>query len=1808
MKQSYQKLQNSYYKGSLLILFLCISTISFAQQRQTPEPEQTPELISDPSIRIPGDGDGNCTWYYRDEDGDGFGNPGRATCKTSKPAGYVSNNRDCNDGNATINPNTIWYADRDNDGFGDKNNTKKQCTKPSGYVRNDDDYNDGTALITNIAPRNFYKDVDKDTYGNPNAKVYRSVRPSGYVTRAGDCNDNRADIKPGALEICDGIDNNCNAKVDESPKPATPAAVTVVNSCGKATLTRGNPPSGIIWYWQSAASGVSRSSNAKTITRVNGSRYYLRAFNNTTKCWGTSRVVNYAIKPVPSAPQSPSVSNQCGKSVLTRGNPPSGITWYWQSSASATSTANSSKTITRTSGNTYYLRARNNSNGCWGGYVKITYSIKTIPPSPSLPTVSDQCGKSVLTRGNPPSGITWYWQSSASATSTANSSKTVTRTTGDVYYIRARNNQTGCWSAARAVSYNLHTVPTPQSGLISKQYHCGSTTLRRRNALYDLFWQKTPTGVSKAEGRNSITLDSGNTYYLRAYDAQRQCWSPALKIDYVIHSTPPAVPALPAIDRQCNKTVLTRSNPPSGVTWYWQSTSSGTSTDTYQTTSTHTTGTTYYLRARNNQTGCWSTARSISYTIQRPTAWYADTDNDGFGDPQHVKNACQKPEGYVANKDDKCPQTFGTNSGCVHLPYQTQVSDNENYIYTKTYQTPLKRSQDIRYNKDVFESITYFDDLGRPKQQTAIKAAPSHKDIVTHITYDSYGRQGKQYLPFVSETVAGSYKTVNVATDIDAYYKNNYPQDFTGTSVNAYSESVFEASPLSRVVKQAAPGTAWKANSEISAMAADHTIKTDWTTNQADIPLFEVTFTAGDTEKPVLRKNRNYAASQLLVTIIKDENWTRADGDNHTTREYKNKQGQIVLKRTYNAAEAHDTHYVYDRFGNLSFVLPPKVVVSDGVSATELAELCYQYRYDNRNRVIEKKVPGKDWEYIIYNKLDQPILTQDASLRKENSEKAYNQWRFTKYDAFGRIIYTGITNNGASRKVLQNRVNNFTGDIFESRVDTPVTLHATSVYYTNQTYPTSISELHTIQYYDDYKAPQLLHGNTMPAQNSFGVTLRRNVKGLPTFSQTRILDTSHWIETAIGYDQKARVITTASRNTFLKTNEMTESLLSFTGRVEKSKTLHQKEGNAPVITIDTFSYDHMGRMLTHQQSINGDSPQTIVSNTYDALGQLKTKKVGNNLQTVDYSYNVRGWLTGINDVNNLGSDLFAFGINYNRVTENASRADKLYNGNISETLWKTASDNTKRSYSYQYDDLNRITAGYANIGSYNLLGVTYDKNGNIQTLNRNGHTNAAATTFGAMDKLVYSYNAGNKLLKVTDSGNKTFGFTDGSNTGNDYAYDANGNQTVDNNKGISGTVYNHLNLPKRINVSGKGNISYIYDATGVKQRKIVKEGNNTTMTDYAGNYTYKNGNLEFFNHPEGYVEPDTNGYTYVYQYKDHLGNIRLSYADTNNNGSISTSEIKQEKHYYPFGSENRGYGAPTIGRKHNYGYNGKEFSEEMDLDTYDFGARNYDATLGRWMNIDPLADQMRRHSPYNYAFDNPIYFIDPDGMMPINYQSIMNAGMAVTSINLDEVTVKASKKTENTGYFKGSHIIETDKSWRFYGFKGEGENKVNDWFKTENSGNISGFSIGYEDKTEPGLLSAEANIYGIKGEIDSKNELVETNISGSLFNAGIDGALGTYNNIDDKEGFIAKLEAGAYVAKGDVSSSLIVPDFIPLLGGVKIGVTRGASFASAHAGGTVDFSKKKNGAVTFKAQGHFGYGVGVKYGFSYSTKGINKIK
>jgi len=344
--------------------------------------------------------------------------------------------------------------------------------------------------------------------------------------------------------------------------------------------------------------------------------------------------------------------------------------------------------------------------------------------------------------------------------------------------------------------------------------------------------------------------------------------------------------------------------------------------------------------------------------------------------------------------------------------------------------------------------------------------------------------------------------------------------------------------------------------------------------------------------------------------------------------------------------------------------------------------------------------------------------------------------------------------------------------------------------------------------------------------------------------------------------------------------------------------------------------------------------------------------------------------------------------------ENTSLSTGRFNGNIAEIDWRTstvANDN-KRRYSFTYDRFNRLQQGiYSEPGSsvvnnnnYNEQ-LTYDLNGNILTLKRFSKP-YSGTTPELIDDLVYNY-TGNRLDKITlPSGtvNNASGYNALQNT---ITYNANGSMVNQLDKNINTIEYNHLNLPRLFSRGSsrlRQTITYTYRADGVKVGKNVAGGFLfSTTTDYLDGFQYQvslvgdgqdsSNFLQFFPTSEGYFDFQQN--KYIYNYTDHLGNVRLSYF---NNGS--GTEVLEENNYYPFGLKHGGYNQLAGNTAYQYKYNGKELQTETGM--YDYGARFYMPDIGRWGVVDPLAEKMRRWSSYNYAFDNPIRYIDPDGRAP----------------------------------------------------------------------------------------------------------------------------------------------------------------------------------------------------------------------------------
>lgn len=939
-------------------------------------------------------------------------------------------------------------------------------------------------------------------------------------------------------------------------------------------------------------------------------------------------------------------------------------------------------------------------------------------------------------------------------------------------------------------------------------------------------------------------------------------------------------------------------------------------------------------------------------------------------------------------------------------------SNDQNWVKTKTYKQPTTTPVATPTQAQAVTQVNYFDGLGRPIQQVAHAQSNTGKDIITHIEYDAFGRQAKEFLPYANQTASLNYNASG-GSDVLGFYNTN---GYENTS-NPFSQKQFEASPLNRVVKQAAPGNAWN-------LGSGKEIKFDYQTNAAtDVKLYKVTTTWNATlgiYDIALSQTGHFSANQLYKTITYDENSPGGTSKIGRTEEYKDIEGKVILKRSFNNSIAHETYYVYDQFGNLTYVLPPLVT---NVS-TELEGLCYQYKYDARNRLVEKKLPGKQWEYIVYDKLDRVVATGPAYNPYGGSD-TNKGWLLTKYDVFNRPVYTAWYNaavaSSVNRKTLQDTYNNAT--VFsESKTTSTTTINGIATKYTNQVSPSAFILL-TVNYYDNYDYPS---SPAIPSQIEGQNTQSTNLKGLATGTWVRVLDNSSSTtnETSyIVYDTRYRPIRSYTKN-YLGGYTQVDTKLDWAGKTLYTLTSQRRTTSSELFTVkDRFEYSQQDRLTKHVQQLTSPTllpEQLLTLNSYDELGQLTSKKVGGTdvtgaqaLQSVDYTYNIRGWLKAINDVNALGTDLFAFKINYNQ-KENGTSG--LFNGNITETLWRTSADNIKRKYNYSYDNLNRLLqANYSkpdastNLNNYKEW-LNYDANGNITDIVRTGFMDpVAGTVENVIDnlKFVYDSTSQNRLQKVNDLSNSPQGFKDNyASAANDFSYDNNGNMTVDNNKGIGSIVYNHLNLPIKINFGAKGVITYLYNATGQKLQKFVKDiVNNTNITtDYLSGFQYKNATLQFFPHAEGYMHytrplgnSQLGSFNYVFNYTDHLGNVRVSFAKDPQQGNVL--KILEENHYYAFGMKHENYNVDHLDFNHypetgvelvpmpavanasyNVKYNGKELQEEIGLNMYDYGARNYDPSLGRWMNIDPLAETSRRWSPYNYCYNNPLRFTDPDGM------------------------------------------------------------------------------------------------------------------------------------------------------------------------------------------------------------------------------------
>ncbi len=806
-------------------------------------------------------------------------------------------------------------------------------------------------------------------------------------------------------------------------------------------------------------------------------------------------------------------------------------------------------------------------------------------------------------------------------------------------------------------------------------------------------------------------------------------------------------------------------------------------------------------------------------------------------------------------------------------------SGNLNYIRARDITRPgistVTSAGQLTAVGDVKQTTQYFDELGRPWQTVSQLASNMQGDMVDMHVYDPVGNESTKFLPYASTTSDGNFKS-NAAGDQNTFYASLYPSEGF-----YYQETNYEASPLARPLANYGAG--------LNYVGSGRGIQTQYEANTAADAVQEWFVTNSGTPGVFgsYSTTTTYPAGSLYKFITTDE-------QGHQSVEFKDMLGRVVLKKVQLSAAADNgsgsgytgwlcTYYIYDDLNNLRCVIQPdgvNLLIANGWNITALSnvilnEQCFRYEYDQRNRMTTKQTPGALAVYMVYDNLDRLVMTQDANQR--NSQ----QWLVTLYEStLDRPVETGLYT---------------TASTFSSLLSAAAA--AVSYPFAVGSAPSSGWELLTVTHYDDYSSiPTGLSGTlnttavnmtnfyTSTTSPQYAMPLTQSTpsstvstKGLVTWTQSEALDGTHtiYISTANIYDSRARLIQRQSLN-YSGGLDIATTQYSFTDKPLILDQLNQKvsSGN-PTQKYEVAtrnSYDALERVTEVDKMVMASvvtSPAwEVISTTtsYDALGRLTTKTIGNSpastpaayapLESQAYDYNVRNWLLGVNRnyINSSSpTNFFGFELGYdnsNTIVPATTYANVQYNGNIGGTVWKNGGDGVVRKYDYTYDAASRLMAADFNdyFGTsfnksdgldFSVSGIGYDANGNLLFMNQKGWNGATSTL---IDELVYNYIPNtNRLQNVQDAMSSAttvlgdFRYSQAYTsvlagpkpvTAVDYGYDGNGNLTSDKNKDITSIVYNYLNLQQTVNVSGAtahGTISYLYDATGEKLAKTVTE-------------------------------------------------------------------------------------------------------------------------------------------------------------------------------------------------------------------------------------------------------------------------------------------------------------------------------------------------------------------------------------------------
>lgn len=882
---------------------------------------------------------------------------------------------------------------------------------------------------------------------------------------------------------------------------------------------------------------------------------------------------------------------------------------------------------------------------------------------------------------------------------------------------------------------------------------------------------------------------------------------------------------------------------------------------------------------------------------------------------------------------------------CVVAGLQPAIAQsNLNFVRSWVAQKPIANEVDIissaRTAQEVIRMTEYVDGYGRPVQSVTKQASPALKDMVDMHVYDSWGREVQRYLPFTDVGNDGNYKT-NASTQQLSFNQGLYP----GENNYYYAQTTFENSPVNRPLNAYAPGANWVGSSR--GVTSQYFVNT-LTDN---VRIWNVSTTQG----ALPTASTAYAAGQLFKTIAVDE-------QGNQTIQFQDKEGHVVLTKVQVTATSDNgtgsghagwlcTYYVYDDYNNLRYMIAPQVVaLIDGSwsFAQALAdELCVRYEYDIKNRVIIKKNPGAGEKWMVYDQRNRLVMSQDAN------QRAAQKWQYFQYDNLDRPVATGLMSDPVNYSNLPFHHANAANSIAYPNLGSYTTELLSQTYYDNYSWTGGTGVGSSLDASNTSNTAYFYSPSNTTFPYPQAIIQSNMTRGMITGSKTEVLNSSglQYLYTVSFYDSKGRIIQTQGTNITGGLDKATTQY-SWTGQTLRIFDQHAKSGTNPQThnSVTKRTYDHAGRLLTVTKTMisaiaatNITSPEkTIATYSYNEAGKQVNKTLGthpttgNPLETMAYAYNLRGWLTGINkNYTQAGSNSNYFGMDlaYDKTASAAGTttfSSPVYNGNMAGLIWKSKGDGVSRKYDFAYDKASRLTGGnfvQNTSGStwdnsyidYSVLSMSYNANSNISTLYQHGFALGASSN---IDELSYNYEqsgASNKLKNVIDNANYPqskigdFHYA-GSKivSQTDYLYDGNGNKTSDANKNISSIAYNLLNLPRVVTITGKGTITYTYDAAGNKLKKEVQENNATvpfngsnyvtnitTVTTYIGAFEYqsktfsnaslsslnKTESLQYVLHEEGrarvvyplFGQPAY--FAFDYFVRDNLGNVRVTLSD-----------------------------------------------------------------------------------------------------------------------------------------------------------------------------------------------------------------------------------------------------------------------------------------------------------------------------------------